>query len=136
MGNKYIDVQAPWALRKTDTDRFNTVMYVLAESLRRTALLLQPLTPTAASKLLTELGVAEDDAHGRSFASIADSIAPGELCSVTFSFFIFVIKTAKTSEFGHNTCSLLIMLNNSMNCWMTHRHKDSTTNSSVPEDRS
>ena len=28
---KYIDVQAPWVLKKTDTERMNTVLYVLME---------------------------------------------------------------------------------------------------------
>ena len=31
LGNKYIDMQAPWGLVKTDINRMNTVLYVLAE---------------------------------------------------------------------------------------------------------
>lgn len=34
MGNRYIDVQAPWHLLKTDKARMNTVLYVLFELIR------------------------------------------------------------------------------------------------------
>jgi len=53
--NKYVDSQEPWALRKTDTDRMHTVLYVLAEVIRHIALLVQPITPDAACKILDQL---------------------------------------------------------------------------------
>lgn len=55
--NKYIDVQAPWVLRKTDTDRMNTVLYVLMEVMRHVAILYQPLMPTSSNVILDQLGV-------------------------------------------------------------------------------
>lgn len=55
--NKYIDVQAPWVLRKTDTDRMNTVLYVLMEVMRHIAILYQPLMPTSSNVILDQLGV-------------------------------------------------------------------------------
>ena len=36
--NRYVDAQAPWALRKTDPARMGTVLYVLAETIRRISL--------------------------------------------------------------------------------------------------
>jgi methionyl-tRNA synthetase len=63
--NAYVDKQAPWALRKTDPQRMNTVLYVLAETVRHLAILMQPFVPTSAAKLLDQLGVASDE---RSFA--------------------------------------------------------------------
>ena len=39
--NRYVDAQAPWALRKTDPARMATVLFVLAETIRRIALLTQ-----------------------------------------------------------------------------------------------
>ena len=36
--NRYVDAVAPWALRKTDPDRMNEVLAVLAETIRRMAL--------------------------------------------------------------------------------------------------
>ena len=55
--NGYVDKQAPWALRKTDPARMNTVLYVLAEVTRHLAILMQPFVPTAAGKILDQLAV-------------------------------------------------------------------------------
>ncbi len=43
--NRYVDAQAPWALAKTDPVRRDTVMWVLAETIRRVTLLVQPFMP-------------------------------------------------------------------------------------------
>ncbi|HEY4163112.1 MAG TPA: methionine--tRNA ligase [Dongiaceae bacterium] len=65
-GNRYVDEQAPWALRKTDPDRMNTVLYVLAETIRHLALIVQPVMPSSAGRILDQLAV---DAGDRSFAA-------------------------------------------------------------------
>lgn len=62
--NVYVDRQAPWTLRKTDPARMQTVLYVLAETIRAVATLLQPFMPTSAGRLLDQVGVAE---QGRGF---------------------------------------------------------------------
>ncbi|HEY0521945.1 MAG TPA: methionine--tRNA ligase [Stellaceae bacterium] len=72
--NRYVDEQAPWALRKTDPARMRTVLYVLAETIRHLAILVQPVVPTAAAKLLDQLAVPAD---GRSFAALATPLRPG-----------------------------------------------------------
>jgi len=73
--NKYIDVQAPWVLNKTDRPRRDTVLYVLMEVLRRVAILYQPLIPASANKILDQLAVPAD---ARTFAHLETSrIAPG-----------------------------------------------------------
>ena len=54
--NRYIDVQAPWALKKSDPDRMRTVLYVLIEVLRHLALYSQPVTPRIGAALLEQLG--------------------------------------------------------------------------------
>mmetsp|Transcript_11759 Transcript_11759/g.25443 ORF Transcript_11759/g.25443 Transcript_11759/m.25443 type:complete len:138 (+) Transcript_11759:1516-1929(+) len=59
--NKYIDVQAPWVLKKTDKERMNTVLYVLMEVMRHVAVLYQPLMPTSSNVILDQLGVPEDE---------------------------------------------------------------------------
>ncbi len=59
--NLYIDAQAPWTLKKTDLARMGTVLYVLAESIRNIALMLQPFCPTAAGKILDQVAVAENE---------------------------------------------------------------------------
>lgn len=61
--NIYIDEQAPWTLKKTDLARMNTVLYVLAEVIRNLGLILQPVVPAAASRLLDQVGVLDDKRH-------------------------------------------------------------------------
>jgi methionyl-tRNA synthetase len=72
--NRYVDEQAPWALRKTDPTRMATVLYVLAEAIRHLAILAQPVVPAAASKLLDQLAVPKDQ---RDFASLDTTLKPG-----------------------------------------------------------
>jgi methionyl-tRNA synthetase len=67
--DRYIDDQAPWALRKTDIARMNTVLYVLAETLRHIAILVQPVMPASAAALLDQLGI---PAGARDFAGLVD----------------------------------------------------------------
>ena len=59
-GNQYIDVQAPWALRKTDPERMATVLWVLMESLRFVGMAYQPVTPSISAGILDQLGVPHD----------------------------------------------------------------------------
>jgi methionyl-tRNA synthetase len=68
--NKYVDEQAPWALKKTDPDRMQVVLYVLLEVIRQIAILYQPLIPTAANKVLDLLAIPE---HERTFAALESS---------------------------------------------------------------
>lgn len=63
--NVYVDRQAPWALKKTDPARMNTVLYVMAEVTRHLGLIMQPYVPDSAAKMLDQLGVAPD---ARTFA--------------------------------------------------------------------
>jgi methionyl-tRNA synthetase len=69
--NAYVDHQAPWALRKTDPDRMGTVLYVLAEVIRRVALLMQPFTPDSAGRMLEQVGQGPES---RSFAALAPEV--------------------------------------------------------------
>ena len=74
--NRYVDHQAPWALRKTDPPRMATVLYVTIEVVRHLAVLLQPVMPDACANLLDQLGVAAD---ARDFARLGpqDALTPG-----------------------------------------------------------
>ena len=72
--NRYVDQQAPWALRKTDPDRMGTVLYVLADVIRMLAIYAQPVVPDSASKMLDQLAVAED---ARDFGALAAVLEPG-----------------------------------------------------------
>lgn len=60
-GDKYISVQEPWKLKKTDPERMNTVLYVLSEVIRQLAIMIQPIMPDAASRFLAMLKVENTD---------------------------------------------------------------------------
>ncbi len=68
--NRYFAGQEPWALKKTDPGRMETVLYVTAETIRRVAILCQPFIPSSAGKLLDLLAVEGDT---RSFACVGDA---------------------------------------------------------------
>jgi len=70
--NRYFAGEEPWAKKKTDPARMETVLYVTAETLRRLTLPLQAFIPTAASALLDQLGVA---AYARAFAEAGENFA-------------------------------------------------------------
>jgi len=57
----YVDAQAPWALKKGDPERMKTVLYVLAEAIRCLAIMMQPVTPEGAGKILDQLRVSEGE---------------------------------------------------------------------------
>jgi len=66
--NAYIDAQAPWALRKTDSLRMQAVLAILYEAIGNLAIAVQPIIPSSATKLLDQMGVPVDQ---RSYPAIA-----------------------------------------------------------------
>jgi len=60
--NQYIDAQAPWALRKTDPERMHAVLGTLVRAIRDLAIIILPVIPGSANKLLDQLG-AEERGH-------------------------------------------------------------------------
>ena len=76
--NRYFSAQQPWVLRKSESDadqvRFATVLYTTCEAVRIAALLIQPVMPESAGKLLDLLGQPADQ---RDFAAIGTRLAPG-----------------------------------------------------------
>ncbi len=74
--NIYIDSQAPWALKKTDTARMGTVLYVLAEVIRNLGLIVQPFMPGSAGKILDQVSAATGE---RDFSFMGDkhALKPG-----------------------------------------------------------
>ena len=68
-GDRYFAGQEPWALKKTDQKRMETVLYVTAETVRQIAILLQPITPESAAKLLDLVAAPE---NARTFASLGE----------------------------------------------------------------
>ncbi len=76
--NKYFSAQQPWVLRKSefaaDQARFRTVLYATCEAVRIAALLVQPVMPESAAKMLDMLGQPPDQ---RAFSAIGARLAPG-----------------------------------------------------------
>jgi methionyl-tRNA synthetase len=72
--NVYVDRQAPWALKKTDPARMGTVLYVLAETVRRIGLILKPFMPTSMDRLLDQLAVPADQ---RDFSAWGKALVGG-----------------------------------------------------------
>jgi len=58
--NAYVDQQAPWKLHKEDPARRDTVLYVLAETIRHLGLYIQPFVPDSAAVMLDQLAVPAD----------------------------------------------------------------------------
>ena len=59
--NTYIDHQSPWTLKKTDEEKMKSVLYVLAETIRYIAIILQPFVPDSATKILDQLSISKDE---------------------------------------------------------------------------
>jgi len=70
--DRYVDEQAPWALKKTDPARMETVLYALSETLRCLGILIQPFMPDSADALLNQLAV---PASARGFAQLTADFA-------------------------------------------------------------
>jgi methionyl-tRNA synthetase len=58
--NAYIDEQAPWALKKTDPQRMETVLATLYICIAVLAVAIRPVIPASADELLDSMGVAPE----------------------------------------------------------------------------
>lgn len=72
--NRYFATNEPWALKKSDPERMETVLGVTADILRRCAILAQPYIPESAGRLLSILSV---PAEKRTFAHLDDEVPVG-----------------------------------------------------------
>jgi len=72
--NQYFTDQAPWALRKTDPARADTVLHYTVEAVRRIAIMARWAIPEGADKLLDLLGQGAD---ARDFAALVRPISAG-----------------------------------------------------------
>jgi len=74
--NRYFAGEEPWAKKKTDFKRMETILYVTAEVVRQVAILAKPVMPQSARKLLEILGQPDDM---RSFKALgaAGRLVPG-----------------------------------------------------------
>ncbi len=59
--NAYVDAQAPWTLKKENPDRMKVVLYTLAEAIRRITIMVQPIMPNSAAKILDQLNIPSNE---------------------------------------------------------------------------
>ena len=74
--NRYFAGEEPWAKKKTDPKRMETILYVTAEVVRQVAILAAPVTPHAAKRLLDLLGQ-DDEAHTFKALGAGGRLKPG-----------------------------------------------------------
>ncbi|CAO5682626.1 MAG: Methionine--tRNA ligase [Holosporales bacterium] len=72
--NAYIDQEKPWGLKKTDPVRMQTVLYTVAETIRKIALLAQAFLPEGTDKILTFLNI---DQNARDINTFYKELIPG-----------------------------------------------------------
>jgi methionyl-tRNA synthetase len=89
--NRYFAGQEPWALKKTDPVRMETVLYVTAEVLRIIGILVQPYMPQSAAKLLDAL-----DVDARGFADLGKRLVSGRALPVPTPIFPRFVEEGET----------------------------------------
>jgi methionyl-tRNA synthetase len=67
--NAYIDVQAPWTLRKSDPERMETVLATLYICIAQLGVAIAPVIPASAERLLDVMGIAMEN---RAYQSVAE----------------------------------------------------------------
>jgi methionyl-tRNA synthetase len=91
--NRYVDAQAPWALRNSDPGRMATVLFALAETIRRIALLTQAFLPDASARILDQLAV-PDQARTLAGLGEAGALRPGTRLPPPAGVFPRLVETA------------------------------------------
>ena len=58
--NKYFNDSEPWSLKKTNVKKMNSVLYSIIEQIKNISILLLPIIPISANKILDILNVKKD----------------------------------------------------------------------------
>ncbi len=67
--NAYVDAQAPWALKKTDPQRMETVLATLFICIAQLAVSVQPIIPESGKNLLDQMGIPPEARNTMGIAS-------------------------------------------------------------------
>ena len=59
--NKYFNDLEPWAVKKKDPDRMNTILFTIVEQIKNISILLNPIIPNATKKVLAMINVSGKD---------------------------------------------------------------------------
>ena len=58
--NKYFNDSEPWSLKKTDVKKMNSILYSIVEQIKNISILLLPIMPISASKILDIINVKKE----------------------------------------------------------------------------
>jgi methionyl-tRNA synthetase len=64
--NKYFNDLQPWALKKTDLIRMNTVLFTIVCQIKNISILLSPIIPISSEKILNIMNLKENDRNLKS----------------------------------------------------------------------
>ena len=59
--NKYFNDSEPWAVKKTNLERMNTILHTITEQIKNISILLNPIIPVATEKVLNTLNISAKD---------------------------------------------------------------------------
>ena len=59
--NKYFNDLQPWALKKTNKDRMNTILFVIVTQIKNISILLNPVIPISSEKILDTMNLKNED---------------------------------------------------------------------------
>ena len=70
--NIYVDNQAPWSLKKSNEIRMQDILYIVTNIIIKSAIMLYPIIPTSAKKILKIFNFTLDDLKFDSFTKLID----------------------------------------------------------------
>ena len=70
--NAYVDLQAPWKLKKTDINRMNDVLYFTVNIIIKSTIMLYPIIPSSSEKALSFLSITKDKITFNNILSLID----------------------------------------------------------------
>jgi methionyl-tRNA synthetase len=59
--NKYFNDLEPWALKKTNVERMNTILYSIVTQIKNISILLSPIIPISSNKILNIMNIKKED---------------------------------------------------------------------------
>ena len=68
--NAYVDEQAPWSLKKTNPERMKTVLYVISIIIIKSTVMLFPIIPSSAEKVLSFFNLSINQVNFNKFDKI------------------------------------------------------------------
>ena len=59
--NKYFNDSEPWAVKKKDQDRMNSILFTIIQQIKNITILLNPIIPTTTAKVLNAMNISPSD---------------------------------------------------------------------------